>query len=103
VSWRPLPIGARGLVTGLAEATADPATAGYARTDAGGGYRSNAEDCEWGQLGRPSRLRNGRLGPGDSSVLSVAVAPSNADAVYVAAVTTSTVDTTAHWTAPDGC
>ena len=84
VRWHRLPMGAGGLVTGLAVAAADSETVVYARTDVGGAYRWDAEHSEWEQLLRPSRLRNERLGPGDSSVLSVAVAPSNADAVYVA-------------------
>lgn len=84
IAWRQLPIGAGGFVTGIVAAASESGTVSYARTDVGGAYRRDPGEGQWEQLIRPSRLTNGELEPGDSSVLSIAVAPSDVDTVYAA-------------------
>lgn len=84
VSWRPLTIGGGGFVTGV---VASPAAAELivARTDVGGAYRWDAASGRWVQLLTSTAATDGTsLGRAELHVLSVALAPSDADRVYVA-------------------
>jgi hypothetical protein len=82
--WRRMPLGAGGFVTGLAATTRSVDAAMYARTDVGGAYRWDPGTRTWEQLLRSSRLADGSLTPDDYYVLSVAVAPTDPDRVYLA-------------------
>lgn len=79
-----MPLGAGGFVTGLAATTASVDAAMYARTDVGGAYRWDPGTRTWEQLIRSSRLVGDSLSPDDYYVLSVAVAPTDPDRVYLA-------------------
>lgn len=85
VSWRPLTIGGGGFVTGIVASPAAPDTV-VARTDVGGAYRWDATTRRWVQLLTATAITDGTatLGRAELHVLSVALAPSDADRMYLA-------------------
>lgn len=81
--WRRLPIGAGGYTTGL---VIHPTSAGvmYARTDTGGAYRWDPATETWAQLLTTDSVITADRTPGDYSVESIAVAPTDPNIVYIA-------------------
>ena len=81
-SWQPLRIGGGGFVTGIVAHPSEPNTL-IAKTDVGGAYRWNASTAVWEQLLLENRMPNPLTA--DYAVESVAIAPSDADRLYIAA------------------
>ncbi len=79
MTWAPVPIGGGGYVTGLVVGPGDRL---YARSDVGGAYRRQARGGAWVPLVTADRTHTPL--PADYRVASIAVAPSDADVVYLA-------------------
>ncbi|HSP27506.1 MAG TPA: O-antigen ligase family protein, partial [Ilumatobacteraceae bacterium] len=81
-AWSVLPIGAGGWATGIVLHETEPDVA-YARTDVSGAYRYDTESSSWVQMLTAGSLDVGALEADDYVVESIAVAPSDPDAVYL--------------------
>ena len=78
-TWRRLPLGAGGFVTGL---VVHPSGRMYARTDVGGAYRYDRDARTWTQMLVAGAVPEAEV-PHPYNVESIAVAPSNPDIVLV--------------------
>jgi hypothetical protein len=81
--WSVLPIGAGGWATGLVLHPERPGSA-FVRTDGAGAYRYLSGEERWEQLLTSDRFLDGRPEGTDYAVESLAVAPSDADVLYLA-------------------
>ncbi len=83
--WSTVPIGAGGFVTGIVTTTGPGGELRLsARTDVGGAYRWDPRAGRWEQMLTTDALAAAGPLPGDASVASLAVAPSDADVLYAA-------------------
>ncbi len=83
--WSRVPLGGGGFVTGMVTAVDGDEPVLYARTDVGGAYRWDTAERRWVQMLLTGTVEGDELGPGDYSVASIAVSPTDPDTVVLVA------------------